>query len=58
MTGRETLYLFARLRGIKEHRIAAIVEKLVDDLLLRPHIDRLAQSYRFGLLVVSYGLHP
>jgi len=39
--------MFARLRGVKEHLIAGTIHKLVEDLLLRPHIDKLVKSYRF-----------
>jgi hypothetical protein len=46
MTGRETLYMYARLRGVPESLIADVVQKLTDSLLLRPHIDRLVKFYR------------
>lgn len=46
MTGRETLYMYARLRGVRESLIAGTVQKLTDSLLLRPHIDRLVKFYR------------
>jgi len=46
MTGRETLYMFARLRGIPESCISPTVEKLFKDLLLLPYADRLIASYR------------
>jgi len=46
MTGRETLYLFARLRGIQESCISATVQQLVRDLLLCPYADQLVASYR------------
>jgi len=46
MTGRETLYMFARLRGIQESCVAPTVQKLLNDLLLLPYADRLTASYR------------
>jgi len=46
MTGRETLYMFARLRGIPERYISATVQGLLGDLLLRDYADRLVASYR------------
>jgi len=46
MTGRETLYMFARLRGIPERCIAATVQRLLSDLLLQSYADRLVASYR------------
>jgi len=46
MTGRETLFMFARLRGIPESSISPTVQKLLNDLLLRPYADRLTASYR------------
>ena len=46
MTGRETLYMFARLRGIRESCISPTVQKLLSDLLLHAYADRLIASYR------------
>jgi ATP-binding cassette, subfamily A (ABC1), member 3 len=46
MTGRETLYMFALLRGVKDHLIADTIRQLTDDLLLKPHVDQLVKSYR------------
>jgi len=46
MTGRETLYMFARLHGIPESCISATVQQLVRDLLLCPYVDQLVSSYR------------
>lgn len=48
MTGRETLCMFANLRGVPEHAIAAVVEDLTEKLLLRDHIDKQVRvSFRF-----------
>jgi len=46
MTGSETLYMFARLRGISEACIATTVQRLVNDLLLQPYANQLVASYR------------
>ena len=46
MTGRESLYMFARLRGVQERHISSTVQRLIDDLLLRPYADQLVASYR------------
>ena len=46
MTGRETLRMFANLRGVPEHSIEAVVEDLTDKLLLRDHIDKQVKELR------------
>lgn len=46
MTGRETLRMFADLRGLPEHCIDAVVEDLTDKLLLRDHIDKQVKELR------------
>jgi len=46
MTGRETLFMFARLRGIPSSRISTAVKQLLNDLLLSPYADQLVASYR------------
>ncbi|CAD5114243.1 DgyrCDS3384 [Dimorphilus gyrociliatus] len=40
MTVTETLYLYARLRGLHKNEIAQAVDELVDSLLLRDHKDK------------------
>ena len=47
MTGRETLYMYARLRGIHKHQIEDVVNDLLDALLLTEHADKLVQAYRY-----------
>lgn len=47
MTGRETLSMYARLRGIPEKYITACVENVLRSLLLEPHADKLVRSYRY-----------
>jgi len=44
MTGRETLFMFARLRGILD--IPAMVDELLQALLLEEYADKLVQTYR------------
>ena len=46
MTGRETLYMYARLRGVCETLIPGIVDTLSCALLLEDHIDKQAHTYR------------
>lgn len=46
MTGRETLTMYARLRGLPASAIAGEIERLTDDLMLRLHIDKQAKTYR------------
>lgn len=46
MTGRETLCMFARLRGIKEEKIPGIVEGLMAALLMKEHADKMVKAYR------------
>lgn len=48
MTGRETLVMYARLRGIPERHVAACVENALRGLLLEPHADKLVRTYRCG----------
>lgn len=48
MTGRETLVMYARLRGIPERHVAACVENVLRGLLLEPHADKLVRTYRCG----------
>uniref|UniRef100_A0A8C9SU04 ATP binding cassette subfamily A member 3 n=1 Tax=Scleropages formosus TaxID=113540 RepID=A0A8C9SU04_SCLFO len=48
MTGRETLSMYARLRGIPERYVAACVENVLRCLLLEPHADRLVRGYSGG----------
>ncbi|XP_076838178.1 phospholipid-transporting ATPase ABCA3 [Brachyhypopomus gauderio] len=48
MTGRETLSMYARLRGIPEKYGSACVENVLRSLLLEPHADKLVRSYSGG----------
>ena len=48
LTGRETLFMFCRLRGIAEHQIAKTIDRLTNELLLRPHIDCIVETYRLN----------
>ena len=68
MTGRETLRMFASLRGVPERSIEAVVEDLTDKLLLRDHIEKQVKELRsvvicsilflktiqFVILIISY----
>lgn len=53
MTGRETLTMYARLRGVPEDNIKAVVNKLIEILLLQPHADKLAGQYRYDTYLFS-----
>lgn len=46
MTGRETLYMYARLRGVHEALIRKVVQRLMDSLTLTQYADQLAGTYR------------
>ncbi|XP_034781951.2 phospholipid-transporting ATPase ABCA3-like [Acipenser ruthenus] len=48
MTGRETLRMYARLRGIPEKYVGGCVENVLRALLLEPHADRLVRCYSGG----------
>lgn len=48
MTGRETLHMFGRLRGIPEERLDSTVNVLLDRLTLTPHADKVSESYSGG----------
>uniref|UniRef100_A0A452QIJ6 ABC transporter domain-containing protein n=1 Tax=Ursus americanus TaxID=9643 RepID=A0A452QIJ6_URSAM len=48
MTGRETLVMYARLRGIPERHIGACVENTLRGLLLEPHANKLVRTYSGG----------
>ncbi|KAI9562460.1 hypothetical protein GHT06_009893 [Daphnia sinensis] len=48
MTGRETLRMFANLRGVPERSIEAVVEDLTDKLLLREHIEKKVKELSGG----------
>ena len=50
MTGRETLRMFANLRGLPEHSIDAVVEDLTDKLPFREHMDKQVKKLRFAVL--------
>ena len=55
MTGRELLYMYARLRGVPEVLIPNVVEDLINALLLQEHADKLTSSYRYAIiLLVSF----
>ena len=47
MTGRETLTMYARLRGVPCLRIRRCVNELLDALTLLPYADKLSGSYRY-----------
>ncbi|XP_071067543.1 ATP-binding cassette sub-family A member 17-like [Dasypus novemcinctus] len=48
MTGRETLVMYARLRGVPERHIAACVEQAIEDLALRTYAEELVKTYSGG----------
>ncbi|KAM4697953.1 phospholipid-transporting ATPase ABCA3 [Rhinophrynus dorsalis] len=48
MTGRETLYMYARLRGIPEGYISSCVENMLRGLLLEAHANKLVRTYSGG----------
>ncbi|XP_029293444.1 ATP-binding cassette sub-family A member 3 [Cottoperca gobio] len=48
MTGRETLSMYSRLRGIPERYVCGCVENVLRSLLLEAHADKLIRSYSGG----------
>ncbi|XP_066292809.1 phospholipid-transporting ATPase ABCA3-like isoform X1 [Branchiostoma lanceolatum] len=48
MTGRETLYMFARLRGVPEDNIKPVVDDLLQALMIEEHADKLTKAYSGG----------
>ncbi|XP_055882496.1 phospholipid-transporting ATPase ABCA3-like isoform X1 [Biomphalaria glabrata] len=48
MTGRETLYMYARLRGVPEKHISNVVNNLIDLLMFWPHENKLVGAYSGG----------
>ncbi|XP_051024070.1 ATP-binding cassette sub-family A member 17-like [Acomys russatus] len=48
MTGRETLVMYARIRGIPERHIKTCVNQILEDLLMRMQADKLVKSYSGG----------
>ena len=48
MTGEEMLYMYARLRGIPESSIPAVVDDLLTALLLNKHKKKLTKDYRYN----------
>ncbi|KAK7486553.1 hypothetical protein BaRGS_00022219, partial [Batillaria attramentaria] len=48
MTGRETLTMYARLRGVPSSHIKRIVNNLISLLMLEPHADKLTGFYSGG----------
>ncbi|XP_034394624.1 ATP-binding cassette sub-family A member 3 isoform X2 [Cyclopterus lumpus] len=48
MTGRETLSMYSRLRGIPEKYVSGCVENVLRSLLLEPHAEKLVRSYRMS----------
>ncbi|XP_007937859.1 ATP-binding cassette sub-family A member 17-like [Orycteropus afer afer] len=53
MTARETLVLYARLRGVPERHIGACVDQMLDDLLMRTYADKLVRTYRLSTTAAS-----
>lgn len=48
MTGEETLYMYARLRGIENSQIPNVVQNLIDTMMLRKHAVKQAGVYSGG----------
>ncbi|KAK6165163.1 hypothetical protein SNE40_023607 [Patella caerulea] len=48
LTGRETLVLFARLRGVVESQINLMVNNVIESLILTEHADKLTMAYSGG----------
>lgn len=48
MTGRETLTMFARLRGVRKDKVSSVVDGLLEQLTLTPHADKVTKAYSGG----------
>ncbi|XP_059149270.1 phospholipid-transporting ATPase ABCA1-like [Physella acuta] len=48
LTGCETLYLYGRLRGVKEQYLSEITEIILDFITLRPHENKTTSTYSGG----------
>ncbi|GAB6031180.1 ATP-binding cassette sub- A member 3 [Chamberlinius hualienensis] len=48
MTGRETLFMFGRLRGVFEGELPGMVSHLSTSLMFAEHIDKLVKNYSGG----------
>lgn len=48
LTGEETLYMFARLRGVKEYLIPRIVDALIELMNLQKHARKPVYAYSGG----------
>ncbi|XP_004691780.1 PREDICTED: ATP-binding cassette sub-family A member 3-like [Condylura cristata] len=48
MTGRETMIMYARLRGVSESQIQPYVNSWLSSLQLEPHADKLISTYSGG----------
>ncbi|XP_052061510.1 phospholipid-transporting ATPase ABCA3-like [Mytilus californianus] len=48
MTGRETLYMYARLRGVQENQIKGVVNDIMDVMMLKKYADRECGTYSGG----------
>ncbi|ESO85211.1 hypothetical protein LOTGIDRAFT_221435 [Lottia gigantea] len=48
MTGRETLYMYGRLRGVPGSHLKGVVNSLIDIMMLRKHADKKTGVYSGG----------
>ena len=55
LTGRETLAMFARLRGVAE--VDVVCNQLLKDLLLTEHADKQVKAYRCVRITENFFLH-
>ncbi|XP_059162621.1 phospholipid-transporting ATPase ABCA3-like [Physella acuta] len=48
LTGRETLYLYGRLRGVRDSCLKEVTNIVIDFVNLRPHEDKCTKTYSGG----------
>ncbi|XP_059142646.1 phospholipid-transporting ATPase ABCA3-like [Physella acuta] len=48
LTGRETLYLYGRLRGVQEGSLREVTNMIIDFITLHPHEDNYTRTYSGG----------
>lgn len=52
MTGRETLRMYARLRGVQENQIDGVANDVMDVMMLKKYADRQVGTYRYRLALL------
>ena len=51
LSGEETLYMFARIRGIPESEIPTVVKAIIDSIGIGMYAKRQIKTYRYSLIL-------